>query len=491
MKRKILSGSFGHIPALLVLVLLITALFIPVSTQAGTVLQNAASNNATESNIDRAVPALNETKLTLMPGKKYTLVLENADGCSVSWKSGNTDIVTVSKKGRITAVADGKTTVVATVTVPVTENKTKSYKLKCKVVVETVKEARIAAIGDLLFHDRVIASGKKSDGTYNYDAIFKGTADYFKTFDVMISNQETPFIDDPAKYKGYPSFGTPTALGDAMIKAGINVVTTATNHSWDQRTRGIEVTVDYWKSHKDEAIMLGMHKTENTFQTIHYKKVNGIRIAFINFTTFLNDSSGIQPYYVNILKSNTYNEYGGYYGSLTEEKLFEKIKKAKSKADFVIVLPHWGIEYTHTPTSAQKKLAQKMADAGADAIIGCHPHVVMPMKIIDASDGRRVPCYYSLGNFVSNMSQAARNLEGIAELTITKWNGETTIKNAEFTPIINHISGSETSYCVYLLSDYTDEMAARHSSNYLYGKGTITVKGMLDLFNSIGNETWK
>ena len=108
------------------LVLLITALFIPVSTQAGTVLQNAASNNATESNIDRAVPALNETKLTLMPGKKYTLVLENADGCSVSWKSGNTDIVTVSKKGRITAVADGKTTVVATVTVPVTENKTKS-----------------------------------------------------------------------------------------------------------------------------------------------------------------------------------------------------------------------------------------------------------------------------------------------------------------------------------------------------------------------------
>ncbi|MCR5331081.1 MAG: CapA family protein [Lachnospiraceae bacterium] len=495
MKTKNKLSLFGILSFLLIFTFLVTALSAPSFARA----EDSSDQNVTvetdaeedEEVIRQASPLLSDKKIILKPGKKHTLSVEDAEGLKITWNSSDPDVATVSKKGRVTAVSEGKATVSAHILVPKSETKFREVTLKCKVTVEAVKEVRIAAVGDVLFHDRVIASGKKSDGSYNYDNIFSATSDYFHTFDVTIANQETPFTDDPSKYKGYPSFGTPTALGDSMIKAGINVVTCATNHSWDQGSNGIKVTVDYWNAHKDDAIMLGMHKTEHTFQTIHYKRVNGVKIAFINFTTFLNSSSGIKTHYVNILKSSTYNEYGGFYGSLTEEKLFEKIKKAASKADFVIVLPHWGVEYTHVPTKAQQKLAQKMADAGADAIIGCHPHVVMPLKIIDAADGRRVPCYYSLGNFVSNMSQAERNLEGIAELTLTKWNGETTIKNAEFKPLINHISGGETRYCVYLLSDYTDELAAVHSSNYLYGKGTITIKKLNDLFNSIGNEKWK
>ena len=193
-----------------------------------------------------------------------------------------------------------------------------------------------------------------------------------------------------------------------------------------------------------------------------------------------------------MLSPSKYNDYGNSFGSISEERLLKDIAKASEKADFVIVLPHWGTEYTHTPTSAQKNLAQKMAEAGADAIVGTHPHVVMPMKILETSDGRRVPCYYSTGNFVSNMGQMPRNLEGIAELTITKWNGETTIKNAEFTPVVNHIDKTDTKFCVYLLSDYTDDIAKDHISNSARygGAGTLTPNTMLKLFNSIGNDKW-
>ena len=446
--------------------------------------------------VQATVPAISDAKIVLKPDKKATLTIENAEGAEITWSSRNTGIATVSKKGRVTAVADGKTYVTAVVQIPVdpenAEAGYKKYKLKCKIVVETPKTVSIACVGDLLFHDRVIASGKKSDGTYNYDAIFRGTTEYFKNFDVVIANQETPFTDNPAKYKGYPAFGTPTALGDAMIKAGINVVMSASNHSWDQGSNGIKVTTEYWKKHSDVAVHLGMSYKEDEFKTVVYKKYNGIKIAFINFTNFLNSNSGIKSYYVNVLSTSQYNDYGNSSGSISADRLFKDIAEAKKKADFVVVLPHWGTEYTNKPTEAQKQLAQKMADAGVDAIIGTHAHVVMPMKIIKASDGRRVPCYYSTGNFVSNMGQAARQLGGMAEIYLTKWNGETTIDDAKFTPIMNWINSADTQFNVYLLSDYTDEIAKTHFTNSHYdGSGSVSPKKMQALFDSIGNDKWK
>ena len=464
----------------------LVVVMLPVHIYAETDIQEEAA----------VKPVLLDTKIYLKPGKKQTLQVENPDGIKLKWTSSDTDIATVSKRGRVTAVSDGKTYIVATYELPKDPEDPdagyKTYKLKCRVTVETPKTVRIATIGDLLFHDRVIAYGKRSDGTYNYDAIFKETKGYFKNFDVVIANQETPFTDDPSRYKGYPTFGTPTALGDAMIKAGINVVMCASNHSWDQGSNGIKVTTNYWKKHKDDVVQLGMSYTEDEFKTIVYKEYNGIKIAFINFTNFLNTISGMKSYYVNVLSASKYNDYGNSYGSISEERLLKDIAKAQKKADFVIVLPHWGTEYTHKPTTAQKNLAQKMADAGADAIIGTHAHVVMPMKIIVTADGRRVPCYYSTGNFVSNMGQAERNLEGMAELTISKWNGTTTIKDAKFTPVINHIDKTDTKFCVYMLSDYTDELAKDHISNSSRygGAGTLTPKTMQKLFNSIGNDKW-
>ncbi|MCR5324257.1 MAG: CapA family protein [Lachnospiraceae bacterium] len=464
-------------------------------TASSTATTSTSASDTEEAEITQK-PVLDQKEILLKPGKKQRLHVENADGLKITWTSQNPEIATVSKKGKVTAVATGKTYIIASYQAPRDpsnpNSRLKTYKLKCKVKVKNPVTIKIAGIGDLLMHDRVIAFGKQSDGTYNYDGIFKQTTDYFKNFDVVIANQETPFTDNPAKYQGYPTFGTPTALGDAMIKAGINVVMSASNHSWDQGTNGIKVTTNYWKEHKDQVVHLGMAYTEEEFKTIVYKKYKGIKIAFINFTNFLNDYSGMKKYYVNVLNAYKYNDYGNSFGSISEDRLMKDIAKASEKADFVIVLPHWGTEYTHTPTSAQKNLAQKMAEAGADAIIGTHAHVVMPMKILETSDGRRVPCYYSTGNFVSNMGQAARNLEGIAELTLIKWNGTTTITNAEFTPIINHIDKTDTKFCVYLLSEYPEDVAKDHISNSSRygGAGTLTPKTMQKLFDSIGNDKW-
>jgi poly-gamma-glutamate synthesis protein (capsule biosynthesis protein) len=378
----------------------------------------------------------------------------------------------VSKKGKVTAAADGKTNVFAVVTY-----NEKTVKLKCRVIVESEKTVKLAAVGDALIHENILNSGKQKDGSYNYDAIFEHMKDYLSGFDVKIINQETIFVYDSKKFGGYPSFGTPKEVGDAMRAAGFNVITCATNHAYDRKETGIQNTLDYWRKYKDSVLVTGIYGSQEDYDTLAIREYNGIKIAFLNYTTLLNSGAKKEPYYIRMYK---------------EAAALKEIQAAKKKADFVIVLPHWGVEYEHEPSEKQEKMAKKLAEAGADAIIGCHPHVVQPVKVIKTSDGRRVPCYYSLGNFVSNMFWFKCQLEGLAELEIVKWNGETTLRSAEYTPIVNHMSKDDTKFTVYLLSDYTDagDLYKDHYMNHRYWMGNVTPERLKKLFNSLGNEKY-
>ena len=431
------------------------------------------SNREYSINAEETLPSLNENKIVLKPGKKTRLsVLWDVKDYKVRWSSADTSVATVSKKGKVTAVADGKTNVFAVVTY-----NEKTVKLKCRVIVESEKTVKLAAVGDALIHENILNSGKQKDGSYNYDAIFEHMKDYLSGFDVKIINQETIFVYDSKKFGGYPSFGTPKEVGDAMRAAGFNVITCATNHAYDRKEIGIQNTLDYWRKYKDSVLVTGIYGSQEDYDTLAIREYNGIKIAFLNYTTLLNSGAKKEPYYIRMYK---------------EAAALKEIQAAKKKADFVIVLPHWGVEYEHEPSEKQEKMAKKLAEAGADAIIGCHPHVVQPVKVIKTSDGRRVPCYYSLGNFVSNMFWFKCQLEGLAELEIVKWNGETTLRAAEYTPIVNHMSKDDTKFTVYLLSDYTDagDLYKDHYMNHRYWMGNVTPERLKKLFNSLGNEKY-
>ena len=431
------------------------------------------SNREYSINAEETLPSLNENKIVLKPGKKTRLsVLWDVKDYKVRWSSADTSVATVSKKGKVTAAADGKTNVFAVVTY-----NEKTVKLKCRVIVESEKTVKLAAVGDALIHENILNSGKQKDGSYNYDAIFEHMKDYLSGFDVKIINQETIFVYDSKKFGGYPSFGTPKEVGDAMRAAGFNVITCATNHAYDRKEIGIQNTLDYWRKYKDSVLVTGIYGSQEDYDTLAIREYNGIKIAFLNYTTLLNSGAKKEPYYIRMYK---------------EAAALKEIQAAKKKADFVIVLPHWGVEYEHEPSEKQEKMAKKLAEAGADAIIGCHPHVVQPVKVIKTSDGRRVPCYYSLGNFVSNMFWFKCQLEGLAELEIVKWNGETTLRAAEYTPIVNHMSKDDTKFTVYLLSDYTDagDLYKDHYMNHRYWMGNVTPERLKKLFNSLGNEKY-
>ena len=420
-----------------------------------------------------ADPVISATKLTLETGQKYRLRVDGLLG-KFKWKSSKPEIVKVTKYGKLIAYAPGKATITATV-----DGKT----LKCKVTVKDAKYVDIIAVGDNLYHDYMIyTKGKPENGMVDYDMVYSGIKDYISYADVKIINQETILTSDKTKWKGYPRFGTPLQVGDAVVRAGFNVITAATNHSNDNGTSGILGAVKYWKSQAEHGVLMtGIYESQADYDKICVGEYNGVKIAFLNYTYGTNGlalESG-KSYLVKLLK----------------ESLIEKeIKAAKKIADVVIVLPHWGEEYHYRPVSSQKTLAQKMANWGADVIIGAHPHVLEPMVTLTSTDGRKVPCYYSLGNFCANMAithDTNCTLEGMAELRIKVMDGKVTVEKAELTPLVNHLNNNDTKFTVYRLADYTAEMAKGHLVNYTHGTGTITVEKLWKLYNSICDGTAK
>ncbi len=309
-----------------------------------------------------------------------------------------------------------------------------------------VEYVDLIAVGDNLYHTRIIESGKRWDGTRNYDAIYANIKDYIKSADIKVINQEVILTGDPSKWSGYPTFGCPLEAGQAVVNAGFNVVTHATNHSWDKGRAGAMDSIRFWKS-KPGVLLTGMYASWNDYNSTVIGEYNGVKVAFLNYTYGLNGYT--LPFDCRYMVK-----------LLNMDLIRSDIQKARQQADIVIVFPHWGEEYTNNPTAAQRSLAWQIANAGADMIIGCHPHVIQPLEIITTNGGRKVPCYYSLGNFVSNMPQPERCVEAMAKVRIKKEGKKVSIISAEAVPIVNYINATDTRFTVYMLSDYTDALAA-------------------------------
>jgi poly-gamma-glutamate synthesis protein (capsule biosynthesis protein) len=111
--------------------------------------------------------------------------------------------------------------------------------------------------------------------------------------------------------------------------------------------------------------------------------------------------------------------------------------KANPAVDAVIVTPHWGVEYQHTPAAQEKRLAHELLDAGALAVFGGHPHVVQPWERHVTPDGRETFVIYSLGNFVSGQNGMAKRAALILYMGVTKGSdGVVSINGVRHLPIM-------------------------------------------------------
>jgi poly-gamma-glutamate synthesis protein (capsule biosynthesis protein) len=329
----------------------------------------------------------------------------------------------------------------------------------------------LVAVGDNLIHIEVVQDGKQEDGTYNFDSLYSNLTDEIASADIAVINQETILGGADFAYSGYPNFNSPTEIGDAVRKAGFDVVLHATNHTMDMGLKGIENTIAYWNQYP-EVTVLGINESLEKSKQITVVEKNGIKLALLNYTFSLNGyylPKGM-PYLVNLLD---------------KKEMAKDIKEAESLADFTIVFPHWGTEYVYEPTSAQKDLTKFYYEQGVDLVIGTHPHVLEPVEWIETKEDHRMLVYYSLGNFMSYQKEAPRMLGGMANITITKDESGTYISDAGITPIITHYDHGPTDFTQYKLCNYTDALAQIHGVSDIAVQGPLTYQTILDLAKQI------
>lgn len=312
------------------------------------------------------------------------------------------------------------------------------------------KQVKLIAFGDNLIHKELYKAAEYEPGKYCFDGMFSHVKPVVEQADVAIINQETMMVGDHSQVSSFPYFGSPQEVGDAIAAAGFSVVTHASNHALDKGYSAIQSTAEFWKKKYPKMMVTGIHASSEDQRKIRVITRHGIRIAVLNYTESLNFKRipSKEPYCIDVMKKNR------------KKRIAAQIKKAATYADIVLVMPHWGCEYLYEPIQSQKDWASFFAECGADLIIGTHPHVIQPKEVLHTSDGREVPCIYSLGNFISCQVKAGTMLGGMADVLIEKEDDKAVIKKAEIVPIVTHTDEEYSYFTTYMLEDYTDELAS-------------------------------
>ena len=317
-------------------------------------------------------------------------------------------------------------------------------------------EVDLLMVGDILLHDNVQNSGKLPDGTYNYDHLFANVIEEVQAADIAIANQEVILGGVELGLSGYPRFNGAYEVGDALVKAGFDVILHATNHTMDKGKEGLVNCMNFWKENYPEVAVLGVFDSQESYDhDIYIYEEDGLKIAILNYTYGTNGLPvpSDMPYAVAMLE---------------KEKVIGDLQKAEEMADFTVVCPHWGIEYQHKQSEEQREWAEIFMENGADLVIGAHPHYIQPIEMMTGDNGEEMLVYYSLGNFINSTSDSGRGtadrmIGGMAKVTIAKTEeGEAYIKTYGVEPLVTQLLYGLQEITTYLLAEYTEELAAEN-----------------------------
>ncbi|MGW7890041.1 CapA family protein [Staphylococcus xylosus] len=319
-------------------------------------------------------------------------------------------------------------------------------------------KASFYAVGDNLIHPVVYHDALQSNGSYNFEPMYKSLKKEIQAADIAYINQESPIGGDEKGLSGFKQFNTPNDIAKDVINTGFNVVNGANNHALDQGTDGLLNEINVWE-HFKRVFYTGTFKSQKDRDTIPTFNKNGIKIAMLSYTYGTNDIKPENKYQINYFN---------------EEQIKKDVAKAKEQSDMVMVSAHWGNEGKHEPNTKQKKYAKVFANAGVDVVIGTHPHVIQPVQWVNGNDNHRTLVAYSLGNFLNGQSTGNESnaLGGNLQFNIEKQPKGITIRDVKWKSLVTHYeianpldNNTRQNFKMYPLTDYSNNKAKQHALN--------------------------
>lgn len=279
----------------------------------------------------------------------------------------------------------------------------------------------IAFAGDILFDEnyaimtRVVGNNEISNG------IAPELIAEMKSADIMMLNNEFPYSEGgtPTEEKQFTFRARPSTVS-YLNDLGVDIVSLANNHAYDY---GETAFLDTMTTLEEAGITyVGAGRNLQEARRPVFYIINNMKIAIVSATQ-------IERLDNPDTKGATDSD-AGVFRCWNGDKLLETVREARENSDFVIVYLHWGTENEETIDWAQEKQAAEVAEAGADLIVGSHPHCLQQISVV-----RGIPVMYSLGNFWFN----SRTMDtGILKVTID----ESGLQSYQFIPCLQ--SGSRT-----------------------------------------------
>lgn len=273
-------------------------------------------------------------------------------------------------------------------------------------VVEEESTVTIRSVGDILVHSDVYTAARTDTG-FDFSRMFEPVSAYMQDADITTANMEVPVAGEEFGLSGYPQFNAPPEIIDALAGAGVDIVNNATNHSMDRGGGGVVASTGNMRERG--MLYTGSYASEQDKLTPRIIEANGITVGFLGFTYGTNGLPVEQEHFA----------------SLIDDTLAAQVAALDSQVDVAVVMLHMGDEYAPLQNEFQEETATAALDAGADLVLGGHPHVVEPFAGL---------VWYSPGNFLHGQWEEPTKVGGIGEFTFTKRGDDVTFSGARFMP---------------------------------------------------------
>lgn len=304
----------------------------------------------------------------------------------------------------------------------------------------------IRSIGDILIHDTVYENARTADG-YDFDPMFKYVKEYLENADITTANLETVAAGHEFAPASYPRFNAPAEIVDSLKNVGVDIVSNNSNHTMDIGPEGAMASIENLQD--KDMMYVGSYESWDDYNTPRIIEANGIKVGFLSYTYGLNGL--VLP------------EDEKYLATLIDEELIPlEIEALNEEVDVSVVIYQAGEEYDHYPNDFQTDLFRLTRDAGANFVLGGHPHVLQPFVLYNRDQAG----IFSHANFLSGQVELDTKLGGIIEYIFAKvGDDEVVLDSMRFMPTYN-VGGAGQDYYVVPLADAAEHGLADADAHF-------------------------
>ncbi|MDQ3034881.1 MAG: CapA family protein [Myxococcota bacterium] len=254
------------------------------------------------------------------------------------------------------------------------------------------RRVTIGASGDLLLHLRVIAAAEHAQG--GWDSVLAALASIVTPEEIAFANLETPLSMERTVVTGDPPIlGAPAEVAASLARAGLDLLSVANNHAYDQWASGMASTIEAVRAQQLGAVGAGPDGAAALAPFVVER--DGARVAFVAITERVNSGPGAREPSTVIARWTD------------DAVIATALERARQGADLLVVSIHWSHDFYTEPTRTQRERAAFLVAHGADLILGHGPHVLHEVERLASPRGEAL-CAYSLGNLLSNQGMRYR-----------------------------------------------------------------------------------